>query len=146
MDVDKSVGQLNRVPQFDGTHYFDWRVKMKAYLQALGMDVYFATQTGWSSPIKKGGTAENPIEVYKPFGEWTEDEKKAASANSKGLNALFQSVTGVEFSRIAGAQTSKEAWDILARAHDGDKTVKDRKAQLLVMQFENIKMEEDEKV
>ena len=50
-----------------------------------------------------------------------------------------------EFKRISTCKTSKEAWDILVSAHEGDEKVKQSKVQMLVNQFDTLMMEENER-
>ena len=60
------------------------------------------------------------------------------------LNALFSVITNEEFNKISSTNTAKEAWTILQTTYKGTKVVKDSKFQWFIMNFEEIKMEEDE--
>ena len=59
------------------------------------------------------------------------------------LNALFSVITNEEFNKISSTNTAKEAWTILQTTYKGTKVVKDSKFQWFIMNFEEIKMEED---
>jgi len=50
----------------------------------------------------------------------------------------------LEFSRIFNCETAQEAWEILETTYEGTKLVKFVKLQMLVSQFERIRMLEDE--
>jgi hypothetical protein len=50
------------------------------------------------------------------------------------------------FSKITGASTSKQAWDILKSAYQGNDRVKTVKLQTLRTQFETLRMTESENV
>jgi hypothetical protein len=50
------------------------------------------------------------------------------------------------FSKITGAVTSKQAWDILKSAYQGNDRVKTVKPQTLRTQFETLRMTESENV
>ncbi|KAB1220224.1 hypothetical protein CJ030_MR3G017048 [Morella rubra] len=64
--------------------------------------------------------------------------------NSNGLHSIFIAISLDEFKRISMCETSKEAWDILEATHEGIRTVKHYKLQMLTMKFEDIRMKEDE--
>ena len=67
-----------------------------------------------------------------------------ANFNSRALNALFSAVTNEQFKKISSTEIAKEAWIILQTTYEGTKAVKDLKLQRLTVNFEDIKMEEDE--
>jgi hypothetical protein len=50
------------------------------------------------------------------------------------------------FSKITGAGTSKQAWDILKSSYKGNDRVKTVKLQTLRMQFETLRMTESKNV
>ena len=60
------------------------------------------------------------------------------------MNDLFNAVTNEEFKKITSTETTKKAWTILQTTYEGTKAVKDSKLQRLTINFEKIKMEEDE--
>ncbi|XP_022877017.1 uncharacterized protein LOC111395263 [Olea europaea var. sylvestris] len=55
------------------------------------------------------------------------DELAECNWNSKGLHALFMSVSLEEFRRVSMYETAKEVWYILETTHKGTKTVKNSK-------------------
>ena len=67
-----------------------------------------------------------------------------ANFNSRALNVLFSAVTNEQFKKISSTEIAKEAWIILQTTYEGTKAVKDLKLQRLTVNFEDIKMEEDE--
>ena len=64
----------------------------------------------------------------------------------KALFLIQQSLDEGNFERISKTVSSKEAWDILSKYHEGDDKVKLIKLQSLRRKFELMKMEDDEKV
>jgi RNA-binding protein YhbY len=64
--------------------------------------------------------------------------------NDKAINAICQSLSPSEFSRISHYESALEAWEILETTYEGTKLVKSAKLQILVSQFEGIKMLEEE--
>ena len=118
-------------PLFDGTNYAYWKVRMRAFLQALDEQVWQAIEIGQTKP------KEVPADQY--------DAKiKVENFNSRVFNVLFSAVTNEEFKKISSTKTAKEAWTILQTTYEGTNAVKDSKFQRLITSFEEIKMEEDE--
>ena len=122
---------LNIPSLFDSTNYAYWKVRMRAFLQSLEEKVWQAIGIGWTKP------KEAP--AY-----WDDAKIKAANFNNRALNALFNVVTNKEFKKISSTKTAKEAWTILQITYEGTKVVKNLKLQRIIMNFEEIKMEENE--
>ncbi|KAB1227705.1 hypothetical protein CJ030_MR1G005712 [Morella rubra] len=95
---------------------------------------------GWSAPISEVEGVKTP----KDISTWTINEISECNWNSKGLHSIFMAVSADEFKRISMCETSKAAWDILETTHEGTKTVKNSKLQMLTTKFEEIRMKEDE--
>ena len=104
---------------------------MTAFLQSLDEKVWQAMEIGWTKPTKVSA-------------DWDDAKIKAASFNSRALNALFSAVTNEEFEKISSIETTKEPWTTLQTTDEGTKAVKDSKLQRLTTSFEEIKIEEDE--
>jgi hypothetical protein len=127
-------------PFFDGSNYAYWKVKMCAFLKSIDERVWTAVDKGWSKPEE----SIDGVMTVKETSDWTANERVLASWNSKGINAIFMSVSPEEFMRISNCEIAKDAWDILALNHEGTKAVRDSKLQLNVSKFEKIRMDEDE--
>ena len=72
-----------------------------------------------------------------------------ATQRNKENKAKFwiqNSVDDSIFSKITGASTSKQAWDILKSAYQGNDRVKTVNLQTLRTQFETLRMTESENV
>ena len=78
------------------------------------------------------------------FARWNRDDAANCNWNNKGLNAIFMVVSPNEFKRISMCEIAKEAWDILKVTHDGTKSVKNSKLQMLTSKCKEIRMLEDE--
>jgi hypothetical protein len=116
---------LNFVPAFDGTNYNYWKVRMKFFLKSI--DVWQIVETKWSPPSIA-------------IGKWTSVETSARLSNDKSLHALCQVISPSEFSQISHCESAQEAWQIMETTYQGTKIVKSVKLQMLVSQFEGIKM------
>jgi len=70
--------------------------------------------------------------------------KTTRVANDKAMNAICSTLSPSKCSRISKRETAKEVWDILETTYEGTKLVKSAKLQMLVSEFERIRMLEDE--
>jgi len=64
----------------------------------------------------------------------------------KALFLIQQSLDEGNFERISKSTSSTEAWDTLAKYHEGDDKVKLIKVQSLRRKFELMQMEEEQKI
>jgi hypothetical protein len=120
---------FNSIPYFDGYNYGYWKSRMRFFLKAI--DVWYIVEFGWA-------TLDTTI------AKWTTLQKQTRAANDKGMNVICSSLSPSEFSRISNCETAKEAWDILETIYEGAKLVKSAKLQMLVSEFERIRMLENE--
>ena len=104
---------------------------MKVFLQALSEQVWQAVEVGWIKP-KEASV------------DWDDATIIAVNFISRALNALFCGVTNEEFKKISSIEVVKETWTILETTYEGTKAVKTVKLQRLTINFEEIRMEEDE--
>jgi hypothetical protein len=119
---------LNSVPPFDGTNYGYWKARMSFFLKSI--DVWKIIETSWIKP-------EETDEI-------TITQTSARLSNDKALHALCQALSPTEFARISNCEIAKDAWQILETTYEGMKHVKFAKLQMLISNFEEIKMLEEE--
>ncbi|XP_022873216.1 uncharacterized protein LOC111392180 [Olea europaea var. sylvestris] len=91
---------------------------MRAFLKSLDEHVWVSVQNGWKPPSTTVSGTVNLTDK----SLWTKDEIAECNWNSKGLHALFMTVSPEEFKRVSMCETAKEVWDILETTHEGTKT------------------------
>jgi hypothetical protein len=101
---------------------------MRFFLNAI--DVWHIVEFGWTTPDTT-------------IAEWTALQKQTHAANDKAMNAICSTLSPSEFSKISNCENDKEAWDILETTYERTKSVKSTKLQMLVSEFERIRMLED---
>eukprot|EP00253_Pinus_taeda_P025092 PITA_25092 len=116
---------------FDGTNFNYWKVRVTAYLQSLGTDVWDIIETGYTFP------SATPIDAA---------EKKKYETNSKAVNTLLGCLSQTEFVKVMQYKSAKEIWDKIVLSYEGDEQVKCAKLQTLKIQYENLRMYNDESV
>ncbi|KAG9444907.1 hypothetical protein H6P81_016247 [Aristolochia fimbriata] len=78
--------------------------------------------------------------------EWNDVEDKLSNCNSKALNAYFGGIDEEQFRRVSTCTTAKEAWKILEVHYEGTESVSAVKLQMLMTQFELMRMTDEETI
>jgi uncharacterized lipoprotein YehR (DUF1307 family) len=103
---------------------------MRTYIMELGADVWDVVETGYVKPVVLAN----------------KDEKIELSSNAKAMNAILSGLAEEEFVKFMHLESAKEMWDKLISSYEGNEKVKDSKLQTYGLQFEQLKMNEDETV
>jgi hypothetical protein len=119
------------IPQFDGNKYDFWSIRMKAYIQAHGFQV-------WQSIVDGYTTTTVPPTNDKAV--------KLGENNSKAINALLNGLSDTVFTKVAHCKSAKKIWDKFQNIYEGDSKVEVEKLQSYRGQFEQLKMKEDEDI
>ncbi|KAK2372557.1 putative mitochondrial protein [Trifolium repens] len=120
------------LPVFDGKNWDTWVKQMK---------VIFTFQEVYEQV--NDGVAALPANANE---EQRTTFREAKKKDNKGLFLIHQCVDSKVFEKIADAETSKAAWDILQKSYGGDAKVKKVKLQALKRQYELLQMKGDEKI
>jgi hypothetical protein len=97
---------------------------------ALGADVWDVVETGYVNLVVLAN----------------KDDKLEFSFNAKVMNAILSGLAEAEFVKVMHLETTKEMSDKLISNYEGNEKVKDAKLQTYRLQFEQLKMKEDETV
>nr|AAC95170.1 copia-like retroelement pol polyprotein [Arabidopsis thaliana] len=143
MDYPKEFVEVGKAIILEKGNYGHWKVKMRALIRGLGKEAWIATSIGWKAPVIKGEDGED---VLKTEDQWNDAEEAKATANSRALSLIFNSVNQNQFKQIQNCESAKEAWDKLAKAYEGTSSVKRSRIDMLASQFENLTMEETENI
>eukprot|EP00253_Pinus_taeda_P005045 PITA_05045 len=120
-----------RPPVFDGTNFNYWKVRVTAYLQSLGTEVWNIVEISYAFP------STTPTDA---------DEKKKYETNAKEVSTLLGCISQSEFMKVMHYKYAKEIWDKIVTSYEGDEQVKRAKLQTLRIQYETLKMYNDESV
>ncbi|VFQ68791.1 unnamed protein product [Cuscuta campestris] len=116
---------------------------MRAFLKSQGGRVWRSIETGWTEPTETNAEGEK---VAKSFEKYSKEEATLAECNDKALNALFGAVDSSQYRLISNCTEAKKAWEILETTHEGDERVKTAKLQILMTKYENLRMDDKEKI
>jgi hypothetical protein len=119
-----------KAPLFNGTSFSLVKVRMRTYIMALGAYVWDVVDIGYVKLVVLAN----------------KDDKLEFSFNAKAMNVILSGIAEAKFVKVMSVGTSKEMWDKLISSYEGNKKVKDTKLQICRVQFEQLKMKEDETV
>ncbi|GJZ40405.1 zf-CCHC domain-containing protein [Tanacetum coccineum] len=81
-----------------------------------------------------------------PFEEQSDDLKKKLAKNNEAKMVLYNALPKKEYERIFMCKTAKDIWQSLLITHQGNSQVKDNKINLLVQQYEQFTILEEESI
>jgi hypothetical protein len=104
---------------------------MKSFLLSLGFDIWKSVVDGYTAP------ANPPTNIV---------GKKICNENSRVVNVILGGLTNSICVKVMHCKSAKEIWDKLEVVYEGDSNVKEAKLQTYRIQFENLKMKEEENI
>ncbi|KAI5348233.1 hypothetical protein L3X38_001120 [Prunus dulcis] len=130
-----------RTPIFSGENYDVWRIKMVTIFKSLGL--WSLVEKGISTSDSKKKT----IKVKESSDEEADAEMIAVlMKDAKALGIIQNAVSDQIFPRIANADSSKMAWNLLYSEYHGGDQVRSVKLQNLRRKFEYMRMREGDQL
>ncbi|KAK2377606.1 hypothetical protein QL285_078260 [Trifolium repens] len=120
------------LPVFDGKNWDRWVKQMKVIFNV--QEVYEQVNAT-ITPLPENANEDQRTTF-----------REAKKKDNKALFLIHQCVDSKVFEKIADAETSKDAWDILQKSYGGDAKVKKVKLQALKRQYELLQMKSDESI
>jgi hypothetical protein len=119
------------IPQFYGEDYALWSRKMKTHIHALGFDFWHSVVDGYKEPT---------------IPPTDKDGKKLEEKNSRATSALLNGLSKYIYTKFMHCDFTKDIWVKLKNAYKEDDKVKEAKLQFFREKFEQLKMNEEEKI
>ncbi|GJT37372.1 zf-CCHC domain-containing protein [Tanacetum coccineum] len=146
MDSDKYLeGQsMQRPPLFESDSFIYWKNRFETYVKSKDLDLWHVITNGDFQPI-----IQNPktkLDEVVPFENQTDDLKRRLAKNNEAKMVIYNALPRKEYERIFMCNTAKEIWKTLLITHQGNNQVKDNKIDLLVQQYEQFVISEDESI
>jgi hypothetical protein len=104
---------------------------MTTYLMSLGIEVWKIVVHGYKIPTTL---------------PTVEDGKKNYYSDAISMNAIQGGFEKTKFVKVMQLKSTKEIWDKMVNHYEGDNKVKLAKLQAHIMQFEILRMSEDENI
>jgi hypothetical protein len=103
---------LGKPPYFDGEDYCMWSDKMRHHLTSLHASIWDIVEFGAQVPtVGDEGYDSDEVAQIRYF-------------NSEATTILLASLCREEYNKVQGLKSSKEIWDVLKTAHEGDEVTK----------------------
>lgn len=125
-----------QVPQLKKDNYERWCIQFKALFGS--QDVWEIASNGFVDPTHE--------EEARYTAAQKATIKELRKKDQKALYLLYQGLDEATFEKIAGATTSKAAWDTLSKVFKGVDRVKRIRLQALRVEFETTNMKDGESV
>jgi hypothetical protein len=110
---------LGKPPMFEGEDYSMWSDKMRHHLTSLHKSIWDIVEYGAQVP-KKGDKDYDSEEV-----------KQIQHFNSQATTILLASLSREEYNKVQGLKSTKEIWDVLKTAHEGDEVTMITKREMI---------------
>ncbi|GJY71729.1 hypothetical protein Tco_0475432 [Tanacetum coccineum] len=135
---------MQRPPLFESDHFIYWKNRFETYVKAKDLDLWHIILNGDFPPVAKNKVTQI-LEVV-PFEEQSDDLKKKLAKNNEAKMVLYNALPKKEYERIFMCKMAKDIWQSLLITHQGNSQVKDNKIDLLVQQYEQFTILEEESI
>ncbi|GKD71889.1 hypothetical protein Tco_1325979 [Tanacetum coccineum] len=144
MDSDKYVeGQsMQRSSLFESDSFVYWKNRFETYVKSKDLDLWHVIINGDFQPVEQN--PETKLDEVIPFERKSDDLKNRLAKNYEAEMKIYNALPRKEYEKNFMCNTAKEIWKTLLITHQGNSQVKDNKIDLLVQQYEQFVISEDE--
>ncbi|GKB13988.1 zf-CCHC domain-containing protein [Tanacetum coccineum] len=135
---------MQRPPLFESDMFYYEKNRFETYVKSKDLDLWHVIINGDFQPIIQN--PETKLDEVVPFENQTDDLKRRLSKNNEAKMVIYNALPRKEYERIFMCNTAKEIWKTLLITHQGNNQVKDNKIDLLVQQYEQFVISEDESI
>ncbi|GJU79122.1 hypothetical protein Tco_1276192 [Tanacetum coccineum] len=135
---------MQRPPLFESDGFIYWKNRFETYVKSKDLDLWHVITDGDFPPIQFN--PETKKDEIVSFHKQNDDLKKKLAKNNEAKMVIYNALPRKEYERIFMCQTAKEIWDTLLITHQGNNQVKANKIDLLVQQYEQFMIPEDESI
>nr|GEU76128.1 DUF4219 domain-containing protein/UBN2 domain-containing protein [Tanacetum cinerariifolium] len=135
---------MQRPPFFESDGFIYWKNRFETYVKLKDLDLWHVITDGDFPPIQNNPKTKKDEIV--PIHKQKDDLKKKLAKNNEAKMVIYNALPRKEYERIFMCQTAKEIWDTLLITHQGNNQVKENKIDLLVQQYEQFMISEEESI
>ncbi|GJV70257.1 zf-CCHC domain-containing protein [Tanacetum coccineum] len=135
---------MQRPPLFESDGFIYWKNRFETYVKSKDLDLWHIITDG-DFPLIQNNPETKKDEIV-PFHKQNDDLKKKLAKNNEAKMVIYNALPRKEYERIFMCQTAKEIWDTLLITHQGNNQVKANKIDLLVQQYEQFMIPEEESI
>ncbi|GJV14064.1 hypothetical protein Tco_1359387 [Tanacetum coccineum] len=141
MDSDKYLEgkSMQRPLLFESDSFIYWKNRFETYVKSKDLDLWHVITDGDFQPIVQN--SETKLDEVIPFEKQTDDLKKRLAKNNEAKMVIYNALP-----RIFMYNTAKEIRKTLLKTCQDNSQVKDNKIDLLVQQYEQFSVFEDESI
>ncbi|GJT93766.1 ribonuclease H-like domain-containing protein [Tanacetum coccineum] len=119
-------------------------LRFKTHVKAKDLDLWHIILNGDFPPLVRN--IETQILEIVPFEQQDDDLKKKHAKNNEAKMVIFTNAYLKEHEEVFMCKTAKDIWQSLLITHQGNSQVKDNKIDLLVQQYEQFTILEEESI
>nr|GEY46987.1 DUF4219 domain-containing protein/UBN2 domain-containing protein [Tanacetum cinerariifolium] len=135
---------MQRPSLFESDSFIYWKNRFETYVKSKDIDLWHVITNGDFQPIQQN--LETKLDEVIPFEKQSDDLKKRLAKNTEAKMVIYNALPRKEYERIFMCNTAKEIWKTLLISHQGNSQVKDNKINLLVQQYEQLVISEEESI
>lgn len=135
---------MQRPPLLESDGFCYWKQRFETYVCAKDIELWERIETGDYVPNIWSSDTNRFMEVDKK--SWTSEHKQKVAKNYEAKLILYNSLPRKEYERVFMCKSASEAWKTLIVTHQGNAQVIESKIDLLVGQYEQFAISNDEKI
>ncbi|GJU11676.1 hypothetical protein Tco_1134072 [Tanacetum coccineum] len=135
---------MQRPPLFESDGFMYWKNRVETYVRSKDLDLWHVITYGDFPPVQNN--PETKKDEIVTFDKQSDDLKNKLAKNNEAKMVIYNALPRKEYERIFMCKTAKEIWDTLLITYQGNNQVKDNKIDLLVQQYEQFKILEEESI
>ncbi|GKE98974.1 hypothetical protein Tco_0022325 [Tanacetum coccineum] len=135
---------MQRPPLFESDGFIYWKNRFETYVKSKDLDHWHVIIHGDFPPTQNNSKTKKDEIV--PFKKQGDGLKKRLSKNNEAKMVIYNALPRKEYDRIFRCKTAIEIWKTLLITHQSNSQVKDNKTDLLVQQYEQFTILEEESI
>ncbi|GJV00397.1 hypothetical protein Tco_1329667 [Tanacetum coccineum] len=135
---------MQRPPLFENDSFIYWKNRFETCVKSKDLDIWHVITNGDFQPIQQN--PKTKLDEVIPFEKQSDDIKKRLTKNNEAKMVIYNTLPRKEYERIFMCNMAKEIWKTLLITHQGYNRFKDNKIDILVQQYEQFVIFEDESI
>ncbi|GKA79844.1 hypothetical protein Tco_0786440 [Tanacetum coccineum] len=132
---------MQRPPLFATDGFINWKNRFETYVKSKDLDLWHVIFSNYFQ-----NDPETKKDEIVPFDKQSDDLKKRLAKNNEAKMVIYNALPHKEYERILMCKTAKENWETLLITHQGHSQFKDNNIDLLVQQYEQFTIPEEESI
>ncbi|GJV16505.1 hypothetical protein Tco_1361828 [Tanacetum coccineum] len=135
---------IQRPPLFKSDSFIYWKNRFETYVKSKDLDLWHVITSGDFQPIIQN--TDTKLDEVAPFEKQSGELKRRLAKKNEAKMVIYNALPRKEYERIFICNTAKDIWKTLLITHQGNNQVKDNKIDLLVQQYKQFFIFENESI